>query len=511
MSDTGLTRLAPDATGAVALDLPPGLTRADIRSWRVDGSGTLWVATAASPVALWRLPPDGSWTQVEVGAPSHLWLCGSGGPFAVVRDFTDLYRWDGTALTSVGTVTDLSECFATAEGTTLVLEGYGPYVEARFPIEGAVQRTPVAAYATYSGQGDAILRAGTGFVERSEDDGLTWTPRATWNESLTVYGVFAVGDHLAAAGFGLGYEQAIFGMANDATGWSIQSGMGFPPYVRAVDLAIAEDGRMAVLSEENIYVRLHVQDEAGAWHMGPLFAQAEARALAIRPQGDLVFVGGEGGRYTLLDHDGTRLRASGVIESEFGEIDTFTLTSASWSRGFTTDVITVGTAEEGDTDGNLWFWTSPAEHVRWVKVTPESTSDSIAVRPGGYHAVASSSNPTDGPQVLLTMRSWVGTNAWLSNTFGTANLSANGDGLWQEVDSYWADVPLATLIPPEGYEELFLWSEGRLYGRWGWNEPLVEVQGVPRETTIARFDATGRVWIAANGRLSYAETPFSAP
>jgi hypothetical protein len=287
--------------------------------------------------------------------------------------------------------------------------------------------------------------------------------------------------------------------------------MGFPDYADVVDLAIAEDGRMAMLSGESNDVRLHVQDSAGAWHKGPLFSQAEARALAIRPEGDLVFVGGAGGRYVLLDHDGTRVRESGVIQSEFGEVDTNAITSASWSHAFLTDVITVGTAEEFDTEGNLWFWTGPAEHVRWVKVTPESTSDSIAVRPGGYHAVATASNPTDGPRVLLTMRSWYGTNAWMSNTFGTANLGANGDALWQEVDSYWSDLPLATLFPPEGYAEMVLWPEGRLYAREGWNLPFVEVEGVPREASIARYDPSGRIWIAAYGKLSHTDAPVSVP
>ena len=509
VTETGFVTLDEDGSALDAFGFPAGLTRADIAAWMADGTGTLWVTSSGSPKRLWRLPPDGEWIEADVGTPSHLWLCRSAGPFAVVRDFTDALRWDDAGFARVGTVTDVGDCFSTAEGTVLVLEGYGPYQQARFPIEGTVERAPVPAYGVYAGQGDAILRSGSGFVERSEDDGVTWTSRATWNEALIAYGVVAVGEHLAALGFGLGYEQAFLGMGEGAAGWSVASGMGFPPFVRAVDLAIAEDGRIAMLCDENIDVRLYVQDAAGAWHMGPLFSQGEARAVAIRPEGDLVFVGGTGGRYVLLDHDGTQVRERGGIASEFGEVDTNAITSASWSRAFMTDVITVGTADDGDTEGNLWFWTSPAEHVRWVKVTPESTTASIGMRPGGYHAVSTSSNPTGGPRVLALHRSWYATNGWLSNVLSTTSLDAGGSAVWQESDPLWAGAPLTSMVVPDSAMEFFLWTDGRLDGRADWASPFVQVEGVPREASVARLDPAGRLWIAAYGVLSHTDTSLS--
>jgi hypothetical protein len=174
-----------------------------------------------------------------------------------------------------------------------------------------------------------------------------------------------------------------------------------------------------------------------------------------------------------------------------------------------TDVITVGTADESDTEGNLWFWTAPAEHVRWVKVTPESTTGSVGVRLGGYHAVSTSSNPTGGPRVLVLHRSWYTTNGWLSNVYSAASLDAGGSAVWQESVPLWAGAPLASMVVPESAMEFFLWSDGRLDGRADWTSPFVQVEGVPREATVARLDSAGRIWIAAHGKLSHTEALFS--
>jgi hypothetical protein len=143
--ESGFVALDTDGNPSGELGLPPGVARADAAVAMVDGSGALWIMNAGTPKRVWRLPPDGPWAEVDVGAPSHLWLCRSEGPFAVVRDFTEALRWDGASFASVGTVTDISDCFSTSTGTMLVLEGYGPYVEARFPVDGTVERTPVSA------------------------------------------------------------------------------------------------------------------------------------------------------------------------------------------------------------------------------------------------------------------------------------------------------------------------------------------------------------------------------
>jgi hypothetical protein len=506
-----LARLSDAGRVATSVTLPEGLPRSAFAGAAVDGDGAIWAWTQAAPVTLWR-SDDAAATFARVALPEGtgaVWVCPSaGGPATILADRREVLQWDGAGLAAVAQVTDPMACFVTAAGTTLVVDGY-PGTQLRLP-RGAAdwERSEMPEYATFTQSDDALVRLVDGALEASLDDGQTWAPRVAGVFSDLLMDLTPIGDTLYALRLDLATgNQGLAALAPGATSWAQTTTSGVPrPAI--VDVAFAEhDGRMAVLAERNNRYVLCVQDEDGVFSHTMDFAQAQARALALQPDGLRAFVGGDNGAFTIARDDGAVVDVQGQIGDAFGWSETAAVRSAAWTEIAGDLSLVVSTATEIDDGGNLVQYDAFAD--TWFRKTPERTATSLAVRPAGYHALAVRHTGVDH-RFFVHHRSWVSANGWLGKTLETTSLYS-ADPLWFEAQPTYGVPALSASYSPLHGALAVLWDGGMLELGARFDDLAPVEPTLPYDARAARFDAQGHLWVVLSFGLLRSAEPVALP
>lgn len=504
---SGVARLTEGGASTEPLALPVGQDAAGVRWLGADGDGALWLSSVAAPIALWRSVDGGeSWVEAELPQPAeHVFACPvAAGGLVVIADFARVTRWSGSAFVDLGAVTEPSDCFGTPGGAVHVVAEEPP-VERRLPAgSDAWEERALAGYVGYRALGDVVLRvSGDGTVETSADDGATFAPAVgtLWDHTLHTH--VAVGGTLVALAASLYGQQGVARWTPPATSWTQASIGGLPLYARVRDLAFAEDGRAAMLVNESPLVALYAQDPDGVWYRGAELTAAEARAVAIRPDGERVAVGGDDGVVRFYDALGARAVWSGQMVTAGGYAEPNAVTSLAWADTSGEPVLLIATADASDTAGNVWRGVWNVDHPEWDVRTPTSSTESITLRYGGYHALTAH-GAQGSLDFAVQLRSWYTTNGWLAAVLSGNVLSTTTD-LW-EGDSVWVDAALSTSISPVDGTWVQLWSEGRLVFSRPEFAPRFPDATLPREgLAVARFDPQGRLWIGGEGFFARTE------
>jgi hypothetical protein len=509
--DDRLVRLHDAGRSTTDVPLPEGRSRDSFASAAVDPDGAIWLWTASTPVSLWRSNDDAaSFQQVTLPeAADRLWLCpGAGGPPTLLADRRDVYRWDGTGWTRAAQVNDPMACFVTSAGTLLVVDGF-PGTQLRLPAnETEWQTIEMPEYATFAETETELLRLVDGSLEASTDDGQTWSPRVAGGATQLLTDLTPIGDTLYALRLDLVTgNQGLAALPPGATDWSQATTSGIPrPAI--VDVAFAEaDGRMAVLAEQNNRLVLCVQDEDGVFSHTLDFAQAQARALALQPDGLRAFVGGDGGQFLIARDSGAQVDVEGRIGDGSGWSESAAIQSAAWTEIAGDFSLVVGTASEIDDQGNLVQY--DAFSNTWFRKTPQRTASSLAVRPAGYHAIAVQHVGVDH-RFFVHQRSWVSANGWLGKTLETTSLYSP-DPLWFEAEpTYGVRARSASYSPIDGSLAV-LWDGGMLELGERFDALRRVEPTLPYDTRAARFAPDGHLWIVQSFGVLRSTTPVTLP
>jgi hypothetical protein len=506
----GLIRLADAGRSKVSLPLPDGLSRSDIRQIVADASGALWLSTLDVPLVMYR-STDGGETFSEVDFPDEItspWFCpAAGGPLTTIREGTDVMQWDGSTFQSVGTVTDAMECFVTAAGTILVVDGY-PGTQYRLPAGATEWETSeMPEYATFQQVGDDVLRiVPGGGVETSADDGVTWTPRTSADWMYVYFGYVPLGDALV----GLRRDNAtqtqmLATLAADSTQWTYETIFGLPRR-EVVDLSFAQaTGRMGMLIRNNVRIQLCMHRGDAGWVCGLDFAEAEAQTLSVSPDGQRAFVGGINGRFTIAAEDGSIVDHGGTIDTSGGGPEMLPIRSSAWTEIAGSQVVIASTANDDDSDGRIFWYDEYGQ--TWYSKTPTSTVDSLAVRPGGYRAIAALKQDSVG--LFAYHNSWYTTNGWIANLLETYSIFDTSP-LWFEADSAYGLPVRSASYSPTTSNLAVLWDYGLLYLGRDFRELSEVTANIPLDSKVARFDHEGYLWIGHPTGLLKSTAPVAA-
>lgn len=506
---TGVVRVLDGGTRTEPVGLPDGVAPSDLRALQVDGEGTLWATRNDGAVTMWWSADDGaSWSSAPLpGETTWVFTCRvAAGPLVLVREDTDVLRWNGEGFDVVGAASEVNDCFVSDQGSIFVEAGLIPE-QLRLPAgSSAWETSPLPGYVVYQQVGQRVARVqNNSVVETSTDDGATFAPLTAARPGHTVHTLVALGDDLVALDAATPGGQGVARLRADTTQWDEVAIAGLPLYPRVRELAFADDGRMAMLYLDDQRVAVYAQDAAGVWYRGLDFTQAEAVALAISPDGERLAVGGAEGRVQLLGDVGTTPLWSGRMTTAGGFTEPDPITSLAWVRTAGEPVLLAATANEQDSAGNLWRGVDASDHLDWDVRTPVSSTASITLRPGGYHglgAVNSGGHVTASAQ----LRSWYTTNGWMASVLGGDVLTTQ-QGWWEET-SVWPSALLSTTISPVDHSYVRLWPEASLQlNQPGFPPRQVQVT-LPRDgVERARFDAEGRLWVVGNGLLVHTPEP----
>jgi hypothetical protein len=426
-----------------------------------------------------------------------------------VRNYAEIVQYHNGWVT-LGAAENPSSCAVTAAGTVLVAARDTETVDLRWPVGAtAWERRPGRGYALIRQRDADLARVRTdGNVERSDDDGQTWTPQAPPpGGAFVAAAVAAVGDTLAALS---GASIARLGPQDAA--WTVEVPAGLPPYLRVVDMAFAPNGRAALLLTENLSRIVYTTDAAGQWRAGLGFNQGEATSIALSPDGERVFVGGLNGSFRVLGANAGVIERAGQVNDLIGYTERGALTAAAWGEDVVGNgFVVVSSADEADTAGEVWVGGDADDFGTWRRVTPTSTVSSPGMRLGGYYALALARRaPPVGEAVFVAMRSFVSSASYTHqllykpeffDTFGGWFEEAPPVAYTAPIAAAWRDAYLGGLAT--------LWPENQLYyGIGAGLQERVPLDMIPAAATVVRIDADGVMWIGADGGVWRTTAPL---
>jgi hypothetical protein len=506
-----LRRSTDGAARWVELTLPDTLPPGEIQRIHLDGEGQLWVLSRANPPIVARSEDLGdSFELVDLpeGTTTLAPCDAAGGVMTAVRSYADVVQWKDDAWVTLGAAENPGSCFVSAEGTVLLAARDTETVELRWP-QGADdwERRPGLGAVTWRQVGDDLTRILTnGRVDRSPDDGISWTAQASApGDPFVVAAVTAIGDTLVGL-----YGASILRLGPTDTAWEVQPSAGVPAFLRVADFTFAENGRMAMILTENISRVLYVQDADGLWWPGAGFTQADAQIVALSPDGERAFVGGATGGFRIVDDRGRTVTRVGRLNDIVGNTEDGRITGAAWGLdGAGNGYVVVSAATEDDRSGGIWVGGDNDDFGTWRRVTPTATATSFAVRPGGYYALAlGRREPPVDEVVFAGMRSWVSAGSYTQQMLYKPNFF-DSFGVWFEEPS-----PVGFLAPVAAAWNgrylaglATLWPGNQLYYGFGagFQQP-VALDDVWGEASAVRIDPGGVMWIATDQGVFRATT-----
>jgi hypothetical protein len=510
------TTLSRSDDGALTFtDLPlPAAAMGTVPLLATTTDGTVWLTLQASPPLLYRSTDRGASFQ-QVALPQGTTVIrtcpSSHDTFVALRNATEVVRFDGAGLVSLGAVSNPAFCVVTRTGTVLVsARDTGPF-QLRVPAGGTtLERQPLRGPSAYVVHGADVVRTLTdGSTERSSDDGVTWTTQVSAPvNGFAINAVVPAGTSLLASST-LGLVE----LAQGASAWAVVEDLGLPGFLRVVDLSLSrQTPARAVLLDDNTQRTIFVSHDGAAWVRGVTLSPAEARAIAVSPTGDKVFVGGSAGAWRLLGADGKTPLSSGTLTNGV-RTETNPIQQAAW-EGDGSGLVVVTTANDSDSAGEVLSLDPTTPLLYWSFHTPSSTNLQTSWRPGGYRAVAvSPGGGTLNRRLFTSFRSLVSANGWSTSQL-VWNRAFESQGFWEEYEGpVTATAALAASYSATGNGPLaVLFSEGRL--RVG--TTLLGLREVPTDTRfvnarVARFGADGRLWVGGPGGLFVTRAPVVVP
>lgn len=515
LGTSGLYRSDDGARTFSTLALPSGLTTSSNPLLHVGSDGVVWISTQEVTPRLFRSADQGaSFQPVTLPADTTvLRVCkAKGAGFVAARSAKELVRWDGTALVKLADITNPGSCLLTAAGTVLALGRDTNDFMLRIPQGAAApERLPGISTAFFIPAGAELIRLLTGGrVERSSDDGATWTPQVTTTpEGFAINEAVATGSTLLAV-----TTVGLSELLSTATAWSTFENPGLPPYLRVVDLSFATASpAMALLLDDNVQRTVFVARDGVTWKRGMTLVKAQANCIALSPSGDRLFVGGIGGRWRLLTDDGSVQAREDGLGNGAGLTDVNPIQQATWQGDPTGSFVMLTTASASDTEGNVLSRDMEASLAYWRFHTPRSTTTAAAVRPGGYHALAMGiQQPGNLRRLLVSFRTFISTNAWNTDLMTWNQVFDSQGGFWvRDTPPIAFTAAISASVTDKAGGIAMLWSDRRLrVGPFPFALREVPLSGEFGEPSVVRFDAQGRLWVGTNGGLFHTATPVDS-
>lgn len=505
-SGAGLRRSTDGGRTFVPLTLPPALPPSELARIHVDGEGALWLLSRANPPLVLRSDDLGD-TLAPVDLPpdtTTLAPCdAAGGVMTAVRDYAEVVQWQADAWTLLGPAENPASCFVTAAGTVLVSARDTETVTLRWPVGAdAWERHPGIGATTTRQLDSGLARVLTnGRVDRSLDDGVSWERAVTEPGGAFVVGaVDAVGDTLVGL-----YGSSVLRLGPADLAWTVETAPGLPPFLRVIDFTIAPNGRMALLLLENLSHVLYVTDAAGTWWRGLGFDAGQARTVALSPDGERAFIGGANGRFLVVADRGARVERDHQLNDSVGTTERGAITGVVWGadvlgQGF----VIASAAEDNDTGGGLWLGDATDDFGTWRRITPLRTGTSVALRLGGYHALAlAPRQPPVGEALFAGMRSFVSAGSYTQQLLYKPELFDTNAEWFEAQPPVQFEAPLAAAWRGAYLQGLAtLWPNNQLYyGIGAGLQQPVSLADVPGEATLVRFDPAGVMWIGTDTGL----------
>ncbi len=344
----------------------------------VGGAGRLWVSArdAGEATALFTSANAGvSWTAVPlVDVPTFGWSlrAGTGDDLAVFGYLDDdaggmiAWWWSETSglpdepadwvdLGAYDVVHDIAPRGAAAL-VSATLDGAaweGRFTDGGATVtEGDVDLGFGPALVRYHRTPDALFRthlSGASRVERSDDDGLTWTALSLSSHD-DVAGFTTVPAPADAA------ERVWFGVAGGSpfrwepgdTTWRRSTLLTLGGKYR--DIAFSGD-RVVVLEHLTVGTRVHISEDGGArWRDGPVVSGAVA-CVTLEPGGDRAFLGKRARRYHLGAPDA--FVGDGATATPDGASSEWNIQQCAWRQLSSTQAIEVTLSTDDEDDGGM--------------------------------------------------------------------------------------------------------------------------------------------------------------
>jgi hypothetical protein len=464
--------------------------------------GIVWLISSGSdPAHLYRSTDRGTtFAEVALPAPSNDIL-----PFKSLdshlllhdRQAQHLLRTlDGATWEALNLPGNPEGCLETRGGSVLI----NAYVNQQYAgyrqFDGGWTPLPFNGFCFFDQRpnGGLIHRESTEAVDESFDEGATWH-RISPGESTQAFNTStALDDVILAEADGPPARLEPDG------GWVIPplQGLQHPAVANYGDIAFADDGRIALAGSHLIFVS---QDQGASWHSA--FRSEDTspiRAVAYRPDGKRLFVGGNFARYSILDED-----ALTVILSADLEVTAEKIQQAAWLPArFEYGQLYVTTAKDDASDGAL-VTLQPEYGIGVQLLNPfRIASSPSTIFPTGYDGLTVTSNGPNGNYILVGYRR--------SSDNGIRTEKLGGDG-WSEYTNPTNNRPTLSLSAsgPYGDPVAALFTDNGLFlGTSEYTQLPVTVVGVLGDYRRAKFAPDGHLWLITTGGIYRSNEAFGS-